>query len=179
LIKADFDESKHPRDEHGKFTEGESTDMGHDSPGTHVATHLQTFDGVKAHLGKGTKIILSAEKSNLRPEENRARSVGLKHILNNYADDVTVQEGKWGGSTEKSYLATVNPESIKELQGLAFDKNELNQEALIVIQDGKVELRFQDGSVQHAEVKDMSDAVDANDNYSKIGNVKYRLNFHD
>jgi len=143
-VAKSFDEAQHPRDEYGKFADA-STDIGHDTPETHMMPPLHSFDEVKQHLSSGTKVILSAEKSTLSPSENHARSVGLKRILNNYSSDVTMQEGQWGGTTERSYVATVKPEDLPAISDLAFSPNELNQEAMVVIKDGNAEMHYADG----------------------------------
>ena len=86
-----------------------------------------------------------------------------------------MQEGQWGGAKEHSYVATIPDKSVGELQQLAF--TELEQQAIVVVQGGKAELRYADGKKEYANISDLSDVSGEKDNYSKLGEVKYRLNF--
>ena len=86
-----------------------------------------------------------------------------------------MQEGQWGGAKEHSYVATIPDKSVGELQQLAF--TELEQQAIVVMREGKAELRYADGKKEYANISDLSDVSGEKDNYSKLGEVKYRLNF--
>jgi|GEM_PF-5632647 len=179
-IRKDWSEDLHPRDESGKFTSGGSASkpsIDRETVSTPSSNKLKDFNAVKGYLRHGTKIIVSAEKSNLSPKQNEARSIGLKRILQNYSDNVVLQEDQWGGSTERSYVADVNEAELKELESLAFQQNELDQEAVVVVRNGEAELKFRNGSAQRGVIEDLSDVADAKDNYSKIGDIKYRINF--
>jgi len=149
-------EELHPRDESGRFSES---------------------GGVKEHLGSGTKIIVSAERGNLTPEENARKTANLEQSLKLYSDDVVRQKGVWGGKEETSFIVSVSPENADRLENIAF--RVLDQDAVIRLDDGNAELRFKDGSKQVGRVDNLEVDPEAKDNYSQIGNVKYHLNFRE
>lgn len=158
---------------------GAKTDISEESPDTSIPAKLNTFQGIKNHLGQGTKVIVSAEKSNLSVDENRRRSLGLKRFLQNLSDDVTLSDSKYEGSQERGYVATISPDDVDMIQELALDPNEGNQDSIIIINNGKAEMRFRDGKKLHGDVDDMTERVEADDNYSSIGGVKFTIPFRE
>lgn len=180
VAKGEWSEELHPRDESGKFSEtggAGKPDIGADTPHTGVPEPLKTFDGIKTYLTTGTKVIISAEKGGLKPDDNQRRTVGLKRILQNYSNEVVMQEGRWGQVSETSYVVSVKPEQVEELKQLAFSEKELDQAAIIVIKDGDAELLFRGGGSEKGKVSEMDSVADAADNYSKLGDTKYRIKF--
>jgi len=180
LIKAEFREEEHLRDESGKFTSGGGggADIGEDTPETSVPQKLETFEGIKEHLSTGTRLIMSGERGNLRPEENYRRSIAAKRVLQNLSDDLVMQEGQYG-TKERSYIAT--PKSDVDLDAavdFALSPSEGNQESVIVMRDGIAEMRYADKRPsEYAKVSEMKEAPEAADFYSKLGNTKYQLDF--
>lgn len=158
---------------------GEKPDISRETADTPTPSYLKTLDDVKQYLGQGTKMILSAERAHLSAAENLRRSIGLKRILQNYDENVISQQGQWGGVSERSYVVSVGPEAVADLESLAFATNELDQDAIIVIKDGVAELRYRDGKTQRGLVTGMKDTREAKDNYSRIGDVQYRMDFDD
>lgn len=145
-----------------------------DDIATPVPKKLKTFQGVKDHLGSGTKVMLSAERTNLSPTENKVRTINLKRDLKNLTDDLVMSDSKYEGSREKSYLASIRPEDIPKVRQLA---RKYNQDSVIVVEDGKARMEFRDGSSMKGNVHNMTEQVDAEDNYSSIGGVKFTIPF--
>ncbi len=155
-------------------------DISEDMPETSAPTNLKTFKAIKQHLSQGTKVILSAEKDTLKPDENRRRSVGLKRILQNVSSDIVSQRWHEGGNPiERSYVVTPNDtKALNEIINLAFDPNELNQESIIVIRNGVAEARYQDKrSSLYTTVNATQEVADAKGYYSQIGKVRYVFDF--
>jgi len=129
---------------------------------------------VKQNLSSGTKVIISGELDNLSPKENAKRSKKIKEALEQYSSEIVPQKGKYKGTTEKSFLASVDPKDIPALENLAF--KEFGQAAYIKIEDGKAQNIQRDGRTEVANVADM-ETDDVGDDYSQIGDTKYRFPF--
>lgn len=80
---------------------------------------------------------------------------------------------------ERSYLATPKSErSLNNIVNLALNPKELDQESVIVVHNGIAELRYQDKRPsEYALISEMKEASKATDFYSKIGDVKYAMDF--
>jgi len=161
MMKGEWSEALHPRDEQGKFSD------------SHGATEHPEF--LKDHLKTGTKLIVSGERTGLSPEVNAARTKDIKDLLTKYAHEIVPQVGHWGGTTENSFIASVRPLDVPKLEKEIFER--FGREAYIHLHNGQAELRFQNGTKQVGQVDDLQVVPDATDNYSQIGTIKYQLNF--
>lgn len=171
---------QHNQQSHAGGQGREKPDISVETPDIATPEKLKTFQGVKDYLSQGTKIILSAEKDDLTPDENRRRTVGLKRILQNLSSDIVTQSWHEGDNPiERSFIATPNDkEALDEIVNLAFDPNELNQESIIVIRNGVAEARYGDKrSSLYTTVNKTREVPSAKGYYSQLGSVRYVFDF--
>jgi hypothetical protein len=176
----DHDQSTHNPHDSGA---GGKPDIGNDRPETPIPDTLRSFDGIKNHLARGTKIILSAENPKgrrLTNDDNDRRSVALKRILENDADEIVMQRWHEGGNpVERSYIATPkNEESLQGIADLVLNPKEFDQESIIVIRNGIAETRYQDKRPStYAMVAEVKEVPDATGYYSQVGGIRYVFDF--
>jgi hypothetical protein len=216
LDKAEWDETKHPRDERGRFapkpgseepvyesgrtfgiiSEKDIDDIEREVPGIKAFynsldpsdrpnTALQLIarfmdfekevSDLKKRLSEGTKVMLTVKKSDIPYEEAERRNRDLSRALRLFSEDVTEQEGRYSGESEPSLLVSLRPDLASLLQDMAFKA--FNQEAIVLLQNGKAELRFSNGELMESSVDEIEVVPDAVDNYTKIGNVRFRFPF--
>ncbi|KKN01816.1 hypothetical protein LCGC14_1123980 [marine sediment metagenome] len=170
----------HNQQSHAGGRGGEKPDISVDTPDIATPAKLKTFEGVKNYLGRGTKVILSAERTELQPDENRRRSVSLKHILQNFSSDIVSQIWHEGENPiERSFIATPNDtKALNEIVNLAFDPSELKQESIIIIRNGVAEARYGDKRPSlYTTVSRTREVPSAKGYYSQLGNVRYIFDF--
>lgn len=135
-----------------------------------------TIKNIKNYLSTGTKVLLSAERSNLPPKQNAQRTATLRRELKTIGSDVKESDSKYGGSRERGFAVNISPNKLSSIKRL-MDK--YKQESVIIIQNGKAELRYNDGRKEYGNVNETTERVGANDNYSSIGGVKFTIPFKD
>jgi len=136
----------------------------------------KSISNVKQHLGTGTKVMISAERSNLSPQENAKRTATLRQELQSMGGVVQESDSKYGGVREKGFVFSISSSKLNRVKSLA---DKYNQDSVIVIQNGKAELRYKDGRKEYGNVSEASERVGADDNYSSIGGVKFTIPFKD
>ena len=136
----------------------------------------KSAEELKSKLGSGIKMMLSAERGNLSPEENARRTANLQQSLELLADDIIPQQGVYGGTKEQSFVVSVkSQEQADKIRDIAF--RVLDQDSVIQIDGGKAELRYRDGKKEVGNVSDLEVDPAATDNYSTLGGMKYRIPF--